>query len=203
MYVCVCVCACVMCTPSVCTCACHAVCMCVSVCACSVCSWVHVYASQMHVSVCVSVCTHAHACHVRVCVCVFNQVCVCVSVCAYTFQILYPSRNKSSVHVAFHVIRMYFFKHYLQCSISPRLMTKITGLFYTLYIHVQCPCVMQSSHESQEPKQGGKHTHTHTHTHTCARNCTHMTIKNKKTKLVTMIIIMCIPAFLLLFMGSA
>ena len=63
----------------------------------------------------------------RACVCVYvcSAMCVCASVCMRRRRILYLSRNKSSTYVAFHVISMFFFKHYLQCSvILPRLLTK-------------------------------------------------------------------------------
>ena len=144
--------------------------------------------------VCVYMCTsraHACACCVSACMRVCLAMCVRVSVCVLTFRILYPSKNRLSAYVTFHVISMFFFKHYLQCGVIPRLVEKNVALFYTLCVHSlqlqftlsvrQCPCIMPSCHESQEPKQE-EHTctHTHTHTNTHTQLQVHMTIKKKR-----------------------
>ena len=122
-----------MCMPGVCMCARHGVC--ISVCLWCVCSCVHAFASLMHVSVCM--CTRMRMSCKCVCVYVCSAMCVCVCVCASVCvrrcRILYLSRNKLSAYVTFHVISMFFFKHYLQCSVIPRLLTKKAGLFYALY----------------------------------------------------------------------
>ena len=133
MYVCVCVC--VWCAHPECVCVHVTLCACVHQCklVVCVCSYVHEYVSLTHISVCM--CTCAQTSCKCVCVCVCTAMYVCMSVCVQRCQILYPSRNKSSAYMAFHVISMFFFKHYLPCSVIPRLLKKTAGLFYPLYMH--------------------------------------------------------------------
>ena len=119
----------------------------------------------MHLSLCVCACAHAHICHV--------SACVCVSACVQRLRILYPSRNKLSAYVAFHVISMFFFKHYLQCSVILSCWKKKKGpivcIVYTWFIaaidsvSAYCHLVMNCRNQNKE-----KNTHTHVHTTACA-----------------------------------
>ena len=108
-------------------------CVCVCVCVVCMCVYVCVCVCNVHVMVCVSVCAHA------VYVCVFSHVFTHVSVCArhcvcidVSDSISFQEQVVSMSQLTFHVISMFIFKHYLQCSVLPRLLTKNAGLLYAL-----------------------------------------------------------------------
>ena len=90
------------------------------------CVCVHVCAN-MCAMMCVSVCVCAYT-YMRMNVCVYAcvvcvQPCACACVCAYQCMCadisdpIYPSRNRPSAYVTFHVINMFFFTQFFtrQC----------------------------------------------------------------------------------------
>ena len=103
---------------------------------------------RVWVCVCVCMCVYAYACNdacvcmckcIHMCVCVpvvsvWPCVCVYVRACVLTFQILYPSRNRSLAYVTIHWL-ICFSLTFFTMHCHPRLLKKNTGLFSTLFLY--------------------------------------------------------------------
>ena len=150
---------------------CVCVCVCVYVCVC-----VHMCAS-------VGACVHAYACndagicvHKHTCVCMSVHACASVYVCwHFRFYILPETCGQCMLHSTwlecFSSNITYNVASFWDCRKNPRacaMHCKYVVSCSSQLTDRQCPCIMSSSHDSQEPKQGD--TPTRWHTHMCTRD---------------------------------
>ena len=135
------------------------VCECVCVCVCICMQWCMCVHVQMHSYVCVCACSECLA----MCMCLCACVCVNVSD-SISFQ-------KQVVSVCHNPLINMFFFNFFYNALSSKIAGKKTQVYSLHWFCMvrcksqltdgQCPCKMLTTHQSQEPKQGGKYTETH------------------------------------------